>query len=71
MYTYIMRINTFLNQKLLFAYTILEPVKLLAEHDLEFLSLTGRCTGSYMSLHLSNCHIVGNHMSPIIWFVMF
>ena len=25
MYTYIMRINTFLNQKLLFAYTILEP----------------------------------------------
>ena len=36
--------------------------KLLTEHHLEFLSLKGGCRGS-LSLHLSNCQIVGNHMS--------
>ena len=37
-------------------------VKLLIEHHLEFLSLKGGCTGSF-ELHLSKCHIVGNHMA--------
>ena len=37
-------------------------VKLLTEHNLEFLSLTGGYTQAHLSLHLSKCHIVGNHM---------
>ena len=36
-------------------------VKLLTEHNLEFLSLKGGCRGR-PSLHMSKCHIVGNHM---------
>ena len=36
-------------------------VKLLTEHHLKFLSLKGGC----MSLHLSKCQIVGNHMSRL------
>ena len=40
-------------------------VKLLDEHNLEFLSLKGGCTGSSES-KLSKCHIVGNHMSRLI-----
>ena len=40
-------------------------VKLLIEHHLEFLSLTEGCT-AHLSLHLSKCHIVGNHMSWLI-----
>ena len=39
-------------------------VKLLTIHHLEFLSLNGSCTGS-SDLHLSKCHIVGNHMSRL------
>ena len=39
-------------------------VKLLTKHHLESLSLKGGCTGS-LSLHLSKCHIVGNHMSQL------
>ena len=39
-------------------------VKLLTEQHLEFLSLKGGWEAR-MSLHLSKCHIVGNHMS---WF---
>ena len=34
-------------------------VKLLTEHNLEFLSFKGGCTG----IHLSKCNIVGNFMS--------
>ena len=41
-------------------------VKLLTENYLEFLSLTGGGTGS-LSLHLSKYHIVGNHMSRLIF----
>ena len=41
-------------------------VKLLTGHHLELLSLTGGCTGS-LSLHMSKCHIVGNHMSRLIF----
>ena len=44
-------------------------VKLLTEHHLEFLSLTGGCTGSYMSLHLSKCHTVGNHVSRLNYLI--
>ena len=36
-------------------------VKLLTEHQMEFLSLKGGCTGSSES-NLSKCQIVGNHM---------
>ena len=37
-------------------------VKLLTEHNLEFLSLKGRCTGLSESIHVK-CHIVENQMS--------
>ena len=40
-------------------------VKLLTEHHLEFLSLTGGCSGSAKSTHVK-CHIVGNHMYWLI-----
>ena len=39
-------------------------VKLITEHDLEFPSLKGGCTGLF-ELHLSKCHIVVNHMSGL------
>ena len=39
--------------------------KLLIEHNLEFLSLLGGCTGSSEST-LVKCHIVGNHISRLI-----
>ena len=38
MYTYIMRINTFLKQKLLFAYTILEPFSLFLNDLVDFIA---------------------------------
>ena len=37
-------------------------VKLLTEHHLEFLSLKDTAQAR-LSLHLSKCDIVGNHMS--------
>ena len=39
-------------------------VKLQTEHHLEFLSVK-EATQARLSLHLSNCHIVGNLMSPL------
>ena len=39
-------------------------VKLVTEHDLEFLSLKGGCTGSSEST-LVKKHIVGNHVSRL------
>ena len=39
-------------------------IKLLTEHKLEFLSLTGGNTGR-LSLHVSKCHIVESHMAHI------
>ena len=39
-------------------------VKLLTEHNVEFLTLKGGLTGSSDS-DLSKCHIVGNHMSRL------
>ena len=44
-------------------------VKQLTEHHLEFLSLIkGGCTvaQAHPSLHLSKCHIVGNHIPGFI-----
>ena len=40
-------------------------VKLLTEHHLEFLRLKGAAQAR-PSLHLSICHIVGNHMPWLI-----
>ena len=39
-------------------------VKLLTEHHLEFLCLKGGCRAR-LSIHLSKCHINGNHMSQL------
>ena len=39
---------------------------LLTEHHLEFLSLKKGDTQARLSLYLSKCHIVGNHMSQLI-----
>ena len=39
-------------------------VKLLTEHNLEFLSLKGGCACSCEST-LVKCHIVGNHMTRL------
>ena len=41
-------------------------IKLLIELNLEFLSLTGGAEAR-LSLHLSKCHIVGNHMLRLIY----
>ena len=41
-------------------------VKLLTEHHLVILSFKGGCKAS-LSLHLSKCHLVGNHMSRLIY----
>ena len=41
-------------------------VKLLTEHHLEFLSLK-RAAEACLSIHLSKCHIVGNHMPWLIF----
>ena len=41
-------------------------VKRLIEHHLDFLSLKGAAQ-TRLSLHLSNCHIVWNHMSGLIY----
>ena len=40
-------------------------VKLLTEHHLEFLAKK-EAVQARLSLHLSKCHIVGNHMSRLI-----
>ena len=51
------------DQNLCFSLEYSLTVKLLTEHHLEFLTLKGGYTG--LSLHLSKCHIVGNHMSRL------
>ena len=43
-------------------------VKLLTEKHFEFLSLK-EATQAHLSLHLSKYHIVGKHMSLLIWFL--
>ena len=40
-------------------------IKLLTEHHLEFLSFKG-IAQACLSLFMSKCHIVGNHMSRLI-----
>ena len=44
-------------------------VKLLTQHQLEFLNLNA--AQARMSLHLSKCHIVGNHMPLLICYCAF
>ena len=39
-------------------------IRLLTEHHLESLSLK-KATQAHLSLHLSKCYIVGNHMSRL------
>ena len=41
-------------------------LRVLTEHHLEFLSLEKEAAQARLSLHLSKCHIVGNHMSRLI-----
>ena len=41
-------------------------LKLQTEQCLEILSVQGGAQAR-LSLHLSKCHIVGNHMSRLIW----
>ena len=55
-----------LRQSLCLSLEYSMSVKLLTEHHLEFLSLTGAALAG-PSLHLSKCHIVGNHVSRLIW----
>ena len=44
-------------------------IKLLTRHYLEFLRLKGgRTAKARLSLHLSNCHIVGNHIILEVYF---
>ena len=43
-------------------------VQLLTQHYLEFLCLQ-ESAQARLSLHLSKCHIVGNHMSQLILFL--
>ena len=43
-------------------------IKLLTEHNLEFLSLK-EAAQAPLSLHLSKRDIVGNHVSRLIWYV--
>ena len=38
-------------------------VKLLTEHDLEFISLTGGCTGSSESIHVKMLHCWKSHVT--------
>ena len=43
-------------------------VKLLTAHNFEFLSLT-EAAQTRLSLHMSKCHIVGNHLSWLKWLI--
>ena len=45
-------------------------VELLTDHHLEFLSFK-EAVQACLSLHLSKCHIVGNHMPLFISFTLF
>ena len=53
------------DQSLCLSFEYSMSVKLLTEHHLEFLSLKG-ATQVGLSLHLSKCHILGNHISWLI-----
>ena len=56
------------DQSLCFSLEYSMSIKPLTEHDLEFLRLKGDCVQARLSLHLSKCHIVGNHMSRLNYF---
>ena len=53
------------DQGLCFSLEYSMTVKLLSEHHLGFLSLKGGCAQARLSIHLTKCHIVGNHMSQL------
>ena len=44
-------------------------VKILTEQHLEFLSLTGGCTGSSESIHVKIPHCLKSHVTAQIWSV--
>ena len=44
-------------------------VKLLTGHHLEFLSLKKEAAQVHLSKHWSKCHIVGNHMSWLNYYI--
>ena len=50
------------DQRLCWSHEYYMSVKLLTEHHLEFLSLTG-VLQARQSLHLSKCYNVGNHVT--------
>ena len=52
------------DQSISWSFEYSMTVQLLIGQNVEFLSLTGGCTGSSES-NLSKCHIVGNHMSRL------
>ena len=60
-----LRIRTVRSESLLVAYSM--SVKLLIEKKMEFLSLKG-ASQARLRLHLLKYHIVGNHMSLLIFF---
>ena len=43
-------------------------VKLLTEHNFEFLA-SKEAAHARLGLHLSKCHIAGNHMSQLIYVI--
>ena len=52
------------DERLYLSFKYFISVKLFTKHYLEFLSLTGGTAAKAgLSLHLSKCHIVGNHTS--------
>ena len=53
------------DQKLCYSFAYFMTVKLLTEHNLEFVNLTGGCKGSSEST-LVKRNIVGNHMSRLV-----
>ena len=62
-----LRIRAVWSEPLLVAW-ISMTVKLMTEHHLGFLGLTGGCRGSSDS-HLSKCHIVGYHMPRLNYLI--
>ena len=54
------------DQSLFYSLAYSKTVKLLTEHNLEFLSFKGGCTGSSESTQVKY-HIIGNHMSRLIF----
>ena len=54
------------DQSLCLSHEYSLSVKLLTEHNLELLSLK-EAAKARLSLHVSKCHIVGNHMQQLTY----